>query len=194
MVSKFVPECHTFRWYENGTENGSTPIGAIDANITGRNVDSDSQVHLRLGIQETGAGSVGGASTDDWQLQFRKNGGGGWLNITASSSNVKSDTGSALTDDGATTDRAAPDGITDGGGTFFAGIQEEGNGEITDFLHQADNFTEHVFALLLISVDLADADFLDFRIRINGAAVSSIAIPRVTVSKGAVTRRVFRID
>jgi len=188
MSNKFVPSFHTFRWYEDGTETGSTALGAIDAAITGRSVDSDSQVQLRIGVEEIGDGSVAGESTDDWQLQFRKNGGGAFSNVTGSSLNVKSDSGSSLTDGDPTTDRVT-DGITDGGGTFFAGIIEASDSEITDFTHQADNFTEHIFTLILVSADLADTDFLDFRLRRNGSAVGDTVTPRVTVSKVAAGRR-----
>jgi len=184
VADKFVVDFDAFRFYEDGTESGSSPIAAQDTNVTGRNVDSDSQIHLRCRVQETGAGSVGGASTDDYQLQWRKNGGGSWTDVTASSLNAKADTASQLTDGSATTNRAT-DGISDGTGSFIAGEQEEGDGEIEDFEHTADNFAEHVYALILVSVDLADNDFLEFRMRLNAGAMDNSVVPRVTVAKTA---------
>lgn len=184
MSNKFVVDFDAFRFYEDGTESGSTQIVAENTNVTGRDVDSNSQIHLRVRIQETGGGSIAGATTDDYQLQWRLNAGGGYTAVTSSSSNVQSDTASSLTDDAATTNRST-DGITDGTGTFFAGIQEEGDSQLVDFQHQADNFTEHVFALLLISADLANTDVIDFRIILNGGnpGMTNTSNPSITVTK-----------
>lgn len=184
MSDKFVVDFDKFRFYEDGTESGSSAIEAEDTNLTGRDVSSDSQVHLRCRVQEIGAGIVAGETTDDYTLEYRLNGGGSWIPITTTSNRVQCDPSSSLTDDGATTNRST-DGITDGSGSFFAGIQEEGDGEITDFQHEADNFTEHVFALLLVSADFTNSDFVDFRLRLNGGAMDNSVTPRITVSKGA---------
>ena len=62
MSNKFVPSLAAFRLYEDGTESGSSPIEAQDTDTTGRDVNSDSQVHLRVLIDETGAGSIAGAT------------------------------------------------------------------------------------------------------------------------------------
>ena len=182
MSNKFVPNFAAFRLYEDGTESGSSPIEAQDTDTTGRSVDANSQVHLRVRIDETGAGSIAGATTDDWTCEYRLNGGGSWVAITGASALVQVDTGSSLTDAGATTNRST-NGISDGGGSFFAGVQEDGNGEITDFQHQADNFTEHVFALLLISSALSDLDALTFRVAMNGSNIAAAVVPSITVSK-----------
>ena len=61
-----------FRFYEDGTETGSTATDAQDTNIT-RNVASDSNIQLRLRMQETVASS--GLSTDDYQLMYSQDGG-----------------------------------------------------------------------------------------------------------------------
>lgn len=74
---------HTFSqtetaFYEDGTEAGSTVISAGADSIT-RDVNSDSNIQLRVRLQETAA-SIG-TSTDDYQLQYEKNDSGTYLNV-----------------------------------------------------------------------------------------------------------------
>jgi hypothetical protein len=61
-----------YRFYEDGAESSSTAIDAQNTNIT-RSVNSDSNLQLRVRIQETAGGS--GATTDDYQLQYSLNSG-----------------------------------------------------------------------------------------------------------------------
>jgi hypothetical protein len=133
-------------------------------------------------IDETGGAA--GASTDDYALEISKN-SGGYAAITASSSNVKADTGSTLSDGSATTNRAT-EGISDpGAGSFVAGEQEAGNGVVEDRQLTADNFTEHVFALTAVRADVVSYDTLDSRVTLNGGApgMTNTVIPRITVYK-----------
>ena len=179
----FEPDFDAWRFYEDGTESGSSPAAAQDTNLTARDPSTDPKAHLRARVQEIGDGSGSGASTDDYGLEYSKN-SGAYAAITASSSNVQVDTASGLTADAATTNRAT-NGIADGAGTFVAGEQEETNGIIEDHQLTADNFTEHVWALTLIDGDLADGDTLDFRITLNAGApgMTNTVIPRITISK-----------
>lgn len=185
MSNKFVVDFDAFRFYEDdGSESASTPIENQDINVTNWNVSSDSQLHLRYRVQETGGGSIAGDAADDYTIQYRVNGAGGWTTVTASSARVQADTGSQLTDGAATTDRAT-NGISAGSGSFFAGVQEEGDGEITDFQHEADNHTEHVWALNLPSADWTGGDFVDFRAQLNGGNVDNAVTPRITSAVAA---------
>jgi hypothetical protein len=77
-----------FRLYEDGTESGSTVIAAQNTNIT-RTVDTDSNLALRVRLQESGA--VAGASTDDYQLQYSLD-GGAYANVGTVESPVIADT------------------------------------------------------------------------------------------------------
>ena len=182
MSNKFVPNFAAFRLYEDGTESGSTPIEAQDTDTTARDLSSDSEVHLRVRIDETGDGSIAGETTDDWKLSYRLNGGGAWVDITTTSNRVQVSTVSSLTDGNATTDRST-NGISAGTGSFFAGIQvATTDNEITNFQHEADNHTEHVFALTLVSADMTDADALTFRVELNGSPINSGVTPSITVS------------
>ena len=190
--ASFVPQVNAFRFYENGTESGSNQIAAQDTNIS-RNVDSDSQIHLRYRIDETGG--AGGAATDDYALEYSF-GGGGFVAVGAASTYVISDNTSGLSDGVATTNRAV-DPISDpGAGSFVAGEQEESNGIVEDHELTASNFTEHVWALKLISADLADTNTLDFRVTYNGGSpgITNNVTPRITVVKtGGAARRIFVI-
>lgn len=178
----FEPDFDAWRFYEDGTESGSSPAAAQDTSLTARNPSTDPKVHLRARVQEVGAGSLNGATTDDYGLEYSKN-SGAYVAVTAASSNVQIDTASGLTADGATTNRAT-NGITDGSGSFVAGEQEETNGVIEDHQLTADNFTEHVWALTLVDTDLADGDTLDFRITLNAGApgMTNTVVPRITIS------------
>ncbi len=89
----FIPEVPAFRFYDDdGSESGSTALANQDINVDVDAADADDLVHLRLLVEETGGGN--GLTTDDWQLQYRKN-AGSWLNVNSSSSNVQSAKGTA---------------------------------------------------------------------------------------------------
>lgn len=184
-LEAFLPAANAFRLYEDGTESGSAPIADQDIDIN-RNVEANSQVHLRMRVDEIGSGSAAGEATDDYALEVSIN-AGGFVAVTGASTGVQSDSGSSLTDGVATTNRAT-NGISDpGGGSFIAGEQEEINGVIEDYQLTADNFTEHVWALLLIAADLSNGDTLDFRVTLNGGApgMTNNVVPRITAEKAA---------
>lgn len=185
----FTPAVDRFRFYADGTESGSTPEAAENTNVSVA-VDSNRKIHLRYRIQETGGAS--GATTDDYGLEFSRN-GGAFTAVTASSSFVQADTASGLTDGAATTNRAT-DGIADGTGSFVAGEQEEGNGVIEDHQLTANNFTEHVWALLLIAADLGDGDTLDFRVTLNGGTpgMTNSVTPRITATEAPAQADIVR--
>lgn len=184
-MSSFSPSANAFRLYNDGTESGSTPIANQDTNAT-ITVDSDTQVHVRYRFQETGGKS--GATTDDYNLQVSVN-GGAYANITTSTQKVKVDTGSTLTDGSATTNRAT-NGITDGTGSFIAGIQEEGDGQITNYQLTASNFTEQVWAVKLIAADFNNGATIDFRVSLNGGTpgMTNSVTPRITISQTTATK------
>jgi hypothetical protein len=184
MSNKFVATLQNYRWYEDGTEAASTAL-ELENISHDRTITADSQVQLRVMIEETGSGSVDGATTDDWTIEYRKNGGGSWVPVTTATSNVKIDTGASLTDAAATTNRAS-NGVSDGSGSFVAGEQVGGSGadgEVTDFQLTANNFTEFVFGLVLVNADLADSDSLTFRIALNGSNITSTNTPTITITK-----------
>lgn len=173
----FAPDADAFRFYDDGTESGSSPKAAQDIDIE-LDATGDAQFHIRYRVQNQG--SDAGLTTDDYALEVSKN-SGSFAAVTAASSDVQSDTASGLTADGATTNRAT-NGITDGTGSFVAGEQEETNGVIEDHQLTASNFTEHVWACKLINSDLGDGDTLDFRITLNAGApgMTNTVTPRIS--------------
>lgn len=164
-----------FGYYEDGTETGSTIIGTQDTNIS-RNVDSNSNMLLRVRLQEGGSGS--GNTTDDYQLQYSKN-SGAYTDVTTVSSNIIGFNSTNLTDGGATTNR-----LTAGSGSFVAGEISE-DGLVDDHQITASNYTEHLYALTLVSADLANNDTLDFRVLRNGSPITYSITPRITATKTA---------
>ncbi len=165
-----------FRFYEDGAEDTSTPSGAQSANIT-RYAAANTSFQLRVRMDETGAGSIAGATTDDYQLQVSKN-GGAFANVTAASSNVRGFNSASLTDGNATTQR-----LTGGAGTFAGKISEDGL--VDNHQIAANGNAEFLYSLEIVAADVADADTLDFRVLLNGATtnVTYSVTPRVTVSK-----------
>ncbi len=174
----FVPDADAFRFYDDGTESGSTAKAAQDIDIS-LNSAGDAQFHIRFRVQNQGA--LSGASTDDFSLEVNKN-SSSYAAVTAASSDVQTDTASGLTPDAVTTNRAS-EGIADGTGSFVAGEQEETNGVIEDRQLTASNFTEHVWACKLIDTDLTGSDTLDFRIALNGGSpgMANSITPRITI-------------
>lgn len=183
-MATFTPVVNAFRFYQDGgSESGSTPLAAQDTNITVDLSGGNVGVHLRVRIDET-AGAAG-ATTDDWTLQYSKNGGAFQVITTSPITNIDGAAGTGLTNGSATTNRAT-DGITDpGSGSFVAGKQIDAaapnvlNHQIT-----ASNFTEHVTSFALVAADLADADTLDFRYLLNAATFTHNVTPRITIQKG----------
>ncbi len=156
----FIPDVHVFRFYEDGTESGSTPLAAENIDLLAFDMLSgDRDIHLRLGVEEDGGTS--GATTDDYHLFASHL--GVVFPVTTSSSVVKADSASGLTGGNDTTDRST-DGITDGVGTFVAGEQSE-TGTVTDRQLTASNFTEHVYSLVVIANDVSHGDVIGFSLR-----------------------------
>lgn len=147
---------------DDGTEAAHTLLGtqslplAID--VSGGDVDRI----LRILLNETGAGSISGATTDDYQLQYSKN-GGAFTNVTTSSSNVVAFASANLTDAGTTTER-----VTGGSGSFVAGEISE-DGLVDDRQITANNHSEMVYTVRFVQADLAENDSLTFRVLLNGA-------------------------
>jgi hypothetical protein len=168
-----------FRFYDDGTEAGSTAIAAQDTNISRDVAAGNSNLQLRLRAQEINA--LSGAAVDDFQLQYSKN-AGAYTNVTGASANVRGFNSASLSDGGATTNRLGA-----GTGSFVAGvIAEDGladNHQIT-----TSNYTEYLFSLTLVSADLANADTLDFRLLRNGVTIAAYSVaPRITITKVTVS-------
>ena len=168
------------RFFEDGTETGSTGKAADDQNA---NISDtvDENIAIRIGVQEVGGGTDG-ATTDDYQLQRSLN-GGTWTDVTSSSSVVKGYTSANLTDAAATTQR-----MSAGSGTWIAGEISETDGLLTDFQLPKSRFTELLFAITTVAADITTGDAIDFRVLRNGAVLDAYNIvPRLNAPAPAQT-------
>lgn len=169
-----------FRFYEDGTESGSTAIAAQDTSIN-RTVAADSNLLLRLRIESTTA--MASVPPSVWRLQYSKN-SGTWTNLTTSSSDVKAFNSSNLTDGGSTTER-----LTSGVTTWTAGLIAE-DGEVGDVPGElgknvtSGEYTEFLYTLTVLDADVANFDTLDFRVLRDGSVIDTYTVtPRITVVK-----------
>jgi hypothetical protein len=177
-------ELKAFRFYEEGSESGSTAIAAQDTNIT-RDDALAPNFHLRFGVQNTTASA--GDVNSKFFLWYRKN-AGSWAAVTDSTTNVQGVASAGLTNGASnTTQRLA--GLT---GTFEAGdsLDDPGNLSIQAELLASGN-TEHVVSLHLIAADLVGNDELEFKWVPQGADGNNAALgtnwtftflPKVTIA------------
>lgn len=94
----------SYAFYEDGTESGSTIIGSVNTQQT---LTVGTNYQCRLLIQETG-GASGNLMTPEWEYNHA---GGGWTNVTTSSSVIRAVDSVNLTNGEDTTQRI-------GSGTF----------------------------------------------------------------------------
>jgi hypothetical protein len=161
-----------YGWYEDGSETASADAGVGVSTAIDRYLDGDQSLGLRIRLQITNA--VSGASTDDFQLQYAKN-GGAFANLTTATTDVKAFASANLTDQGATTNRLGA-----GTGSFVAGlVSEDGladNKQVT-----ASNYSEFLYTVQLVAANLADGDVITFRVLRNGSTITYSVTPQVTV-------------
>ncbi len=169
-MGQFTLSFDAFRFFGDGTESGSAGLAAQGTNL-GFDLSADFNFQLRVRLQESGGKA--GASTDDYRLQYRKN-GGTWTDVTTTSSNVKGFDSTHLTDGGATTNR-----LSGGSGSFVAGKISE-TGEVVDHQITASNHTEYLYSLTLIAADIALNDEIEFRVLRNGSTFTYNAVPQFT--------------
>lgn len=150
---------------DDGGEATATAAEAENTAYTANVSTTDWSGHLRIRLDETGAGSASGAATDDYQLQVSKN-GGAFANVTTTSANVKGFDSINLTDGNATTQR-----LTAGGGIFVQGKQAE-DGLIDNIALTANNHTEHLWSVQVVKADVVNGDALTFRVLLNGATTN----------------------
>lgn len=177
MANIFALTQWAYRWYEDGTESGATAIAAENTAPT-RYTVANTVVVLRIGLQESGAGSVSGATTDDYQLQ-RSVAGGAFGNVTGASSGVRGFASASLTDAGTTTQL-----LSAGTGAFVAGEISE-SGLVTDRQITANNFTELLYALEIVAADVAEGNAITFRVLLNGATTNMTytVTPTINITK-----------
>ncbi len=174
----FTVQLDEYRFYEDGPLATSTALGTQSVALT-RNVDSNSILQIRVQVQEVGG--IDGLTTDDYQLQYNKNSEapGGYVDVNASSSDVKVVNGNPADGDDVTGSR-----LTGGAGSFVTGGYDEGDGLVDNRQLTAGNYTEHVLTIELQAADLTNGDDIFFRILLNGATFDTYNVtPQVIVEK-----------
>ena len=157
-----------------GTEAGAASLAAVNTAITANTGNGDQAGVLRVRMQ---VGANPGFSTDDWQLQWEKNGNGTWTNVTTGGNTVLGYNNPNLTDAAVTTNRLGA-----GSGSFVAGKISE-TGLVSDLAITASNYTELVFSVKLLAANFTDGDTLRFRVLYNGAttAMTYTVVPTINV-------------
>lgn len=183
IVTNPVIEQQVYRWYfDDGSESAQTEAAAQNTAktiiISGA---GEGKLCLRLAIAET-SGAAGGASTDDWRLQYSRN-GGAWTDITTSSTHIQGYNSTLLTDAGATTQR-----LTGATGTFAAGkISEDGLAD--DVLLDLSKNIELLFTIQPVFSALANSDAITFRILRNAATIDTYTVtPTLNITIATMAR------
>lgn len=163
---------------DDGSESAATIIGSANNQQT---LTVDTFYHCRILVQETG-GSDGNLNTPEWEYNHA---GGGWVNVTTSSSVIQAVDSANLTNGGDTTQRL-------GGGTFIgtnAWVREDGLTPTLNF-PVGNEECESVLSFQVIGTDVADGDEILLRM-FNMDSYTRNA--DIDVDK-PVTRRVFIVD
>jgi hypothetical protein len=157
-----------------GTEAGAAPLAAVNTAITANTGNGDQAGVLRVQLQLTTA--VATDATDDWALQYSRN-GGAWSPVGPGTTTVQSYNNPNLTDGAATTNRLGA-----GTGSFVAGEISE-TGGVTDLGWSGNNYTELVYSLKLLAANLTAGDTLTFRVLYNNATtlMTYSAVPTINV-------------
>ena len=147
----------TFAWGDPGTETGH----ALDTAGVDRTVQQDGvgnyTAFLRIEVEQTLPNADLGL-TEAFKLQYNHN-GGGWTDVTASSSVVRVVANANIADGATTTNR-----IAGSAETFVAGRYDEGDGTTASITAATPGHTELLWSLEFVDTDLADTDTVDFRV------------------------------
>jgi hypothetical protein len=138
---------------DNGSETTSTWTAAADTNWTQM---VDKNFRLRLLVQET-AGVADTGKT--FQLEYNRN-GGGWNDVTDSSSVIKAAATANVADGADTTQQL-------GSGTYVstnAGF-DEANGQVGSMDFAGSDEVELEFSLQIVGADVANGDTIELRIK-----------------------------
>ena len=157
---------------DDGNETTATWIDVANNNWSQA---LDTNFRVRFLVQESGAGTASG--TLDAQLQYDIN-GGGWNNVTTSSTNVRAVAATPTSLDGTATTQQV------GSGTFVAGeISEDGLAAQVSL--SGDDETEVEFVLQLRSADLSGGETVNLRITDASTTPSWTNSPAITATSGS---------
>ncbi len=142
---------------DDGSESAATWIATANTNWT---QNPDENFRIRFLIEET-ADEVDDDVT--FQLQYNKN-GGGWNDVNAASSNVRSSASPNVVDGADTTEQMGGPGtfITNNDG--FDEVNGLAGGTVLDFTATANQEVEVEFCVQIRTVDTAPADTIQLRV------------------------------
>lgn len=165
---------------DDGNETTATWKAAQNINW---NQAKDVNLRIRLEVQETAGCAKANFTTI--QLQYNLN-GAGWVNVSASSSVVRSSASPNLADGASTTNQ-----LTVGTGTFVGGGGfDEVNGVAGSSAMDvsASGHFEVEYCVQIRSADVANGDTIQLRASDGGSAFAAYdATPSITVDSGAVS-------
>lgn len=163
-----------YAFYNDGTESGSTIIGSANSQ---QELDCDTTYICRVEIvEENGAG--GDCKTPEWEYNHN---GGGWVDVTTSSSVVKAVSG-GLVDGNDTTQRL-------GSGSFIStNAWQSEDGPMPTLTYAASEVCEGALNFQVIAADVSDGDEVLLRMVVHTYTYSGADID---VNKPAAARRIF---
>jgi hypothetical protein len=159
---------------DSGTESTHGWHAAENTAPTAGDLGLDTTFLLRFNVQASGGVAHGNI---DLQFQYQLN-GGGWVNITTSSSVVRAVAATALTNGGNCTKRLSGTGTFESTG---AGQTEDGlsGGNANDIA--ANGCSETECGLQILSADVANNDVIEFRLTSPDASLTYTVTPSYTV-------------
>lgn len=159
ITSDGISHTH-WRWYDNDSADNTltTPISDEDTQLfVNGNTDLDASMHLRIKMENR----TGGAVTDDYRLTYRKNGSGGFVDVSGASSDVRAIAG--LPTDG---DQVVAERLTPGLLTFVSGEYDDVDGVGTRNTPN-NRAPEFVWSVQFLSADNAAGDSYEFRVELD---------------------------
>ncbi len=152
-ASPFLQDSFHFR-DDDGNETTAAFKGSLNSD---QSLLVDTNFRLRLQVSENDAGAVSFSG----QLQYNLN-SGGWNDVNAASSVVRSTASPNVADGATTTEQLA------GAGTFTAGTFDEVDGLVPS-KSLDNNETEHEYCFQIRAADVSNSDTIDFRL-VDGVA------------------------
>lgn len=174
MVTTPVLSQSHFRWRTDADTVDATPTwgAAEDTNWT---QPADTNFRVRFTVQETAGGNPAAATV---KLQANLQ-GGGFFDVTTSSTIVKAvDASSSTEDTSIVTQRLS------GTGGYIAGrYSEDGSPASTVNLGATDN-TEWEFGIQIVSADVAHGNTITLKVvALSGTAITATVVPSLTVQQ-----------
>lgn len=163
--------------FRGRNDNGNETTASWKANInTNWNQPVDTKFRVRFGIQESGAGTASGTLTGQLQYQLA---GGGWNNVTTSSSVCRA---VASGDAGGPYDGTATTEQLNQSQPFKAGsISEDGLAGAVSLA--GDDETELEYVLTIQSADVTNGQALELRVNDGTTTPTWTQIPSITIQE-----------